>query len=107
MDDAPAPPRDLAGLDLVFNPFLPRLPYRYGLRAALFAPVHHLPCELLLPLGPSYPRRVCSPCSVAFVHNKTMEWRQPRLMWNPGKWVSMQIPASIDLFLFEPRRGRG
>lgn len=77
VDDTPAPPCDLAGLDLIFNLFLPRLPYRYGLCAALLAPGHRLPCELLPP-GPSYSTRACSPCSVAFVHNKTMEWRQPQ-----------------------------
>lgn len=104
VEDTPAPPCDLAGLDLVFNPFLPRLPYRYGLCTALLAPVRRLPCEFIQ-LGPSYPTCIYSPCSVEFVHNKTMKSRQPWLSWNPGEETQMWIPASIDLFPSKLRLG--
>lgn len=107
VDNTPAPPCDLAGLDLVFNLFLPRLSYRYGLCAALLAPVHHLPCERLPP-GRSHRTRVCSPCSVAFVHNKAMEWRQPQAHVESGRGgAQMHIPASVDLFSSEPKWGSG
>lgn len=100
MEDTPAPPCDLAGLDLVFNLFLPCLPYRYDLCAALSAPVHHLSCELYLP-GPSYSTCVCSPCSVAFVYNnKTMEWGQSQAPVESREGIQMQIPTSIDLVPF-------
>lgn len=107
VDDTPAPPCDLAGLDLVFNPFLPCLPYRHGLCAALLAPVRHLPCELLLPPGPSYPTRVCSPCSVAFVHNKTMKWRQPQAHVESGKGgLKCRLLSLQTHFLLDPGWGR-
>lgn len=104
VDDTPALPCDLAGLDLIFNPVLPRPPYRYGLCAALLAPVHRLPCEL--PPGPSYPTRVSSPCSVAFVHNKNNGVEKaPGSRGIRERGTQMQIPSSVDLFFARPPRG--